>query len=259
MQKSNVKRPLRALLGLVVVGASVLGWRSFAGGQSATTDKPDVARQTARPWTGSVDVFEEPGRDKVLQLPRVYKDLGIKKGSRVADVGAGGGWLSVRLARQVGPRGRVYAEDILPNYISYMKDRAKREKLPQMFTVLGTLTDPKLPTNTLDAVVILNAYHEFDHPLAMLAKIKAAMKPGARIGFVERDTDELRQEAEDAYRQTGKVVRRVDEVPDGNPYTDDHRLALPIVRREAEEAGFKFVSSRRLGEDKYLAVVSKPR
>ncbi len=214
-------------------------------------------RPTAHPWTGSVDIFETPGREQVLQLPTVFRVLGIKGGKRVADVGAGGGWLSVRMARAVGTKGVVYAEEILPKYTGYIDDRARREGLANIQTILGTTSDPKLPANTLDAAVILNAYHEFDQPLGMLAKIKAAMKPGAKLGIIERDTDEERHEARQAYAQTGEILRRVGEKDDQNPLTDDHTLALDIVKREGEKAGFRFLGSRELGEDKYLAIFRK--
>ena len=214
-------------------------------------------RQTAAPWTGAADAFDTPGRDQLLRIPTVFKSLGIKRGKRVADVGAGGGWLSVRLARAVGPHGVVYAEEILPKYIQFTADRAKREGFSNIQTVLGTPSDPKLPAGTLDAAVILNAYHEFDQPLGMLAKIKAAMKPGAKLGIIERDNPELRLEARRAYAQTGEILHRLSEKDDHNPTTDDHRLALDIVEREGEKAGFRFVGSRQLGEDNYLAVFAK--
>jgi ubiquinone/menaquinone biosynthesis C-methylase UbiE len=217
-----------------------------------------TARQTARPWTGAADSFETPGRAEKLQLSRVYADLKIGRGTRVADIGAGGGWLSVRLARQVGPRGRVYAQDILPKYTTYIENRAKAAGFNNLQTILGSATDPKLPPKTFDAALILNAYHEFDEPLAMLASIKAAMKPGGRLGILERDDDTLRQEARAAYASTGKILRRVDEKNDYDSSTDDHRLALDIVRREGEKMGWKFVSSRELGDDNYLAVFQAP-
>jgi len=215
-------------------------------------------RQTAPPWTGEVSIFETPGREQKLQLGRVFNDLGIGQGSRVADIGAGGGWLSVRLSARVGPKGTVYAQEILPKYVEFIARRAKSARISNILTILGTPSDPKLPAKTLDAAVILNAYHEFETPLAMLAKIRAAMKPGARLGILERDNDELRLEARRAYARTGKILRRVDEKNDGNPLTDDHRLALDIVKREAQRAGFHFLSARELGDDNYLAVFTAP-
>ncbi len=254
----------KVLVALALIGASSvpLGVFVAVNAQNETptvqkTTKPQLERQTAVPWTGSPLQFEYPNRDETLKIPEVFRALKIGKGSRVADIGAGGGWLSTRLARQVGPTGTVYAEEILPRYVSFLQERARKEKLPQMKAILGTTADPKLP-NDLDAVVILNAYHEFDKPLDMLAKIKTSMKPGARLGFIERDNPDLRREAEAAYRATGRIKRRVTEQSDGDEHTDDHRLALPIVEREAAAVGFRKVGAMQLREDHYLLVVEKP-
>lgn len=220
------------------------------------------ARQTAEPWRGSPrgpnESFEEPGRDRLLRIQWVMDQLKIGPGSRVADIGAGGGWFTVRAARRVGPKGVVYAEEILPRFTDYIEKRAKREGLSNIRTILGTTTDPRLPAKTMDAVLILNAYHEFDQPLTMLRKIYASMKPGARLGFIERDDEALRREARTAYAKTGKIKRRVDERPDKDPTTDDHRLAREVVEREAAKVGFKKVSDNELGGDNYLLVVARP-
>jgi len=216
-----------------------------------------TVRQTADSWVGAADAFDTPGREGLLRLPRVFRDLKIGRGSVVADVGAGGGWLTVRLAKAVGAKGTVYAEEILPRYVNYIAGRVRREGFSNVRTVLGTTSDPKLPANTLDAALVLNAYHEFDQPMGMLGHIKDALKSGGRLGIIERDNPELRREAERAYTRTGQVLRRVEEKDDKNPLTDDHRLALPIVRREGEKMGFRFVGSRQLGEDNYLAIFQK--
>lgn len=226
--------------------------------EKAPQNVSENVRQTAKSWTGDPLTFEYPNRDQTLRIPSVFRALKIGSGTRVADVGAGGGWLSVRLARKVGPQGAVYAEEILPRYVEFLNQRAVKENLPQIKTVLGTLSDPKLPAN-LDAVVILNAYHEFDQPLEMLRKIKNSMKKGARLGFIERDSDELRREAETAFQTTGKIKRNITEVPDDNPITDDHRLALNIVKREAQSVGFRALQTLELGDDHYLLVVENPR
>ena len=224
---------LMALVPVAAIAVAIAAPKPDNAPKSDAAPKSDgTQRQTAQPWTGSVDVFETQGRDEELQLPSVFRDLNIKGGKKVADIGAGGGWLSVRMARAVGAKGTVYAEEILPKYTDAISARAKREGYANIKTVLGTTSDPKLPDNTLDAVVILNAYHEFDQPLGMLAKIKTSMKTGAHLGIIERDTDELREEARQAYAQTGEILRRVTEKDDHNPITDDHRLALDVVRRE---------------------------
>jgi ubiquinone/menaquinone biosynthesis C-methylase UbiE len=110
--------------------------------------------------------------------------LGIAEGSVVADLGAGGGWFTIRLARRVGPNGRVYAQDIQPEMIGAIKRRVDREGLKNVDTVLGTTADPQLPA-TVDVVLIVDTYHEMDDPQALLRKVRASLKPGGRVGIVE--------------------------------------------------------------------------
>ena len=229
---------------------------------SSTPPTPNVAteklpRQTAKPWTGSPEQFEYSNRDTTLKIQSVMNDLKLRNGSVVADIGAGGGWFSVRAARRVAPKGTVYAQEILPKYTRFIEERARREKLNNVRTILGTTTDPKLPANTFDAVLILNAYHEFSAPIVMLRHVYKSMKPNARLAFIERDNPQLRREAQNAYAKTGKIKRRVDEQPDKDPNTDDHRLARDIVIREAASVGLVRVLERNLGDDHYLVVVTR--
>jgi ubiquinone/menaquinone biosynthesis C-methylase UbiE len=231
---------------------------------AATTQNSDgTQRQTAHVWTGSPlgpdGSFEDPNREYTLRLNDVFDAMNIKQGSAVADIGAGGGWLSVRLAKRVGAGGTVCAEEILKKYTDFIDKRAQKAGLKNIKTILGTTTDPKLPESTLDAAIILNAYHEFELPLVMLRQIKNALKPGGRLGFIERDTDELRREAREAYAKTGKIKRRVTESRDKDPYTDDHRLAADVIEREAAQVGLKKVQLLELREYHYLLVVGKPK
>ena len=267
---SRKRLSLSWLLASGVLAASaftlILWAQPNAVGAPATTTKTTndgTARQTAQVWTGSPTgpdgAFEDPERETRLKLREVFDALDIQKGSVVADVGAGGGWLTMKLSSRVGPTGIVYAEEILKKYTDFIANRSKKAKATNVRTILGTTSDPKLPANTMDAVIILNAYHEFDTPLAMLEKIKSGMKPGGRLGFIERDTDELRREAQEAYKKTGKIKRRVTESRDKDPKTDDHRLAVDIVEREAVSVGFKKVSLLELRDYNYLLVVEKPK
>jgi ubiquinone/menaquinone biosynthesis C-methylase UbiE len=275
-RKSSAKRLLGVSVALGIMLALLAGfcmhWLSTAQADNTSiVSNPDVPglsvpavasnndgtqRQTAQPWTGSAAQFEYPKRDRTLQIDWVMDALQLRPGSVVADIGAGGGWFSVRAARRVAPNGIVYAQEILPKYTDYIAQRAKKEGLPNVRTILGTTTDPKLPPNSCDAILILNAYHEFDKPLAMLKKIRAGMKPNGRLAFIERDDEQLRREAREAYAKTGKIKRRVDERPDQNPITDDHRLAREIVEREAASVGFKRVLAKDLGDDHYIVVVT---
>ena len=171
------------------------------------------AHPTSTPYTGDLSIFEEPGRDQRLQIARVMDLLQLKPGSTIADIGAGGGWFSVRAARRVAPGGRVIAEEINPKAIAYIQQRAQREHLADIKTLLGTPDDPKLAPNSLDAALMLKVYHEIAHPQLVLANLRTALKPGARFGIIDRN---------------------------GNGA--NHGLNEPIVRAEVERAGFRQIA-----------------
>jgi ubiquinone/menaquinone biosynthesis C-methylase UbiE len=109
--------------------------------------------------------------------------LGIADGAVVADLGAGGGWFTIRLARRVGPNGIVYAEDIQPQMIEVIDRRVRREELTNVRTVLGTPKDPRLPPG-LDAVLIVDTYHEMEDPVTVLHNLARSLKTQGRIGVV---------------------------------------------------------------------------
>jgi len=117
--------------------------------------------------------------------------LGIADGATVADLGAGGGWFTIRLARRVGPTGLVYAEDIQPQMIESIRRRVEREGLKNVRTVHGTATDPRLPTGELDAVLIVDTYNELEDPVALLGNVARALQPRGRLGIVEFKSDGL--------------------------------------------------------------------
>jgi ubiquinone/menaquinone biosynthesis C-methylase UbiE len=110
--------------------------------------------------------------------------LNIADGSVVADLGAGGGWFTVRLAQRVGPKGLVFAEDIQRTMISALKLKVQREGLTNVHPVLGTPKDSNLPPG-LDAIVIMGAYNEMEDPVALLKDAAESLKPQGRIGVVE--------------------------------------------------------------------------
>lgn len=148
---------------------------------------PAPSHPTSTPYKGDLSIFEYPERDARLQPQRILKLLGVRAGSSIADIGAGGGWLTVRAAREVGPDGIVFAEDINPEAIKTIRDRAEREHLLQVHPVLGLPDDPKLPPHSLDAVVILKTYHEIAHPNLLLQNLIPALKPGAKLGIIDRN------------------------------------------------------------------------
>jgi len=113
--------------------------------------------------------------------------LGIVSGKRVADIGAGSGWFTARAAHRVGPSGMVYAVDINPEAIRYIDRRVQDESLTNVKTILSKPDDPLLPKTAVDAVLLLKTYHEVVDPVALLEHLRWALRPGARLGIIDRD------------------------------------------------------------------------
>jgi len=122
----------------------------------AQTPAP-ASHPTSTPYAGDLGIFEDPGREQRLQINRVMDLLHIKPGSTVADIGAGGGWFSVRAARRVGPKGRVIAEDINPKYIAYARRKYKRE-----FAVADVSSYDQRPSDGYDLILVNSFLHHLD-------------------------------------------------------------------------------------------------
>ena len=162
----------RLALAVMVAGAfAVKAPATFA--QHARLTRPE-----------DLGLLEGPDRADWQQPERVMDALQIGDGSVVADLGAGAGWFTVRLARRVGPTGRVYAEDVQPQMIEAIQRRVARELLRNVVPRLGRPTDPLLPANTLDAVLIVDAYHEVEQPVMLLTNVRKALKPDGRLGII---------------------------------------------------------------------------
>jgi predicted methyltransferase len=185
---------------------------------------------------------EKAARDQWQRPQEVLDGLGLKAGSMVADVGAGGGYFTWHMARRVGAQGRVYPVDIKPETVERLRERAKSQGFPQVEPVLGDLKDPHLPAGKLDAALVVNAYHDFDEPAAMLRGIFAALRSGGRFGVVDKES---------------QPASRAE-------YHSKHRIPKELVRQEAEQEGFRFVEERpgfRRTDDNtdwYYLVFAKP-
>lgn len=129
----------------------------------------------------------EDERERVGEASRVMAWMDIKPGMTVADVGAGSGYYTMQLAAQVGPTGRVLAQDVMLNYLVQLRTRVTRAGLDNVSVGLGDPGDPRLPAQSTDAVVMVHMYHEIQQPFALLANLIPALKPGARLGIVDVD------------------------------------------------------------------------
>jgi SAM-dependent methyltransferase len=218
------------LLLFFVVHVETIAAQSPAPSAGAATSEQ---RKTSEPYTGDLSIFELPGREDRLQINRVMDLLGITAGKGVADIGAGSGWFTVRAARRVGAGGMVYAVDINPEAIRYVGERAQKEKLGNVKTILGKADDPALPANSVDAVLLLKTYHEVAQPVALLRNLRGALRPGGKVGIIDRN---------------------------GNG--EDHGVGKDVVIREAQEAGYAlleqydFVKGDKM--DYFLVFTTKP-
>jgi protein-L-isoaspartate O-methyltransferase len=131
------------------------------------------------PWLERPERMQEERPDLVLAT------LELKSGMKVADIGAGSGYYSSRIAERVGKSGAVYAVDIQPEMIEILKRNMADRGVSNVKAIVGTTTDPKLPEATLDLAIMVDVYHEFEYPYEMLAAIVKALKPGGRVVFVE--------------------------------------------------------------------------
>jgi len=134
-------------------------------------------------------LLEAPDRDLWQRPDQIMDAMGIADASVVADIGAGSGWFTIRLARRVGPQGLVYAEDVQPEMINAITRRVQREGLTNVKAVRGLNSDPRLPAGSLDAVLVVDAYHEVEDRVTMLANLARALKPQGRLGVVDFKLD----------------------------------------------------------------------
>jgi ubiquinone/menaquinone biosynthesis C-methylase UbiE len=200
--------PLPRRIAIVVLFLGAL----FGGcaGQASPGAAPVPQRKTSEPYTGDLSIFDTPGREHRLQIDRVMNILGIRSGTAVADIGAGSGWFTVLAAKRVGDSGLVYAVDINPEAMHYIDERAHKEGLHNVRTILNKADDPMLPPTSVEAVLLLKTYHEIAQPVALLEKLKGSLRPGAKVGIIERN---------------------------GNG--EDHGIDSDVVVREAKEAGYR--------------------
>ena len=197
---------------IVICVSVTFGSRTaYVRGQDITA-APDAQRKTSTPYSGDLSIFEYPDREQKLHINRVMDALGINPGKSVADIGAGSGWFTVRAARRVTATGTVYAVEINPEAIRYIKERAEKEKLTNVQTVMGKGETPELPPNSVDAVLMLKTYHEIAKPVELLRNLRPALRGRAKVGIIDRE---------------------------GNG--ENHGVQKQVVLREAEQAGYRMV------------------
>jgi ubiquinone/menaquinone biosynthesis C-methylase UbiE len=127
----------------------------------------------------------EEARDRIREADMVMDRALIAKGMTVADIGAGEGYYTVRLAQRVGEDGRVLAQDIVPNVRDTLAERVTRERLDNVSVKLGAPADPRLPANSFDRIMLVHMYHEIEAPYEFLWRLRPALRPGGRVVIVD--------------------------------------------------------------------------
>lgn len=198
---------------IIFLALWMLGAIASGAGQASIPAPADAGQQrkTSEPYTGDLSIFETAGRDQRLQINRVMDILDIRDGKSVADIGAGSGWFTVRAAKRAGA-GTVYAVDINPEAVQYINNRAEKEHIANVKTILSKADDPSLPKDSVDAVLLLKTYHEVAHPVDLLRNLRPSLRNAAKVGIIDRN---------------------------GNG--EDHGVEKDVVIREAKEAGYLLV------------------
>jgi len=161
--------------------------------------------------------LERPERESEEQPSKAIAALGVTAGQVVADVGAGSGYYTVRLAERVGPTGRVFATDIQPEMLSLLRARVARARLDNVELVLSADADPRLPEGLFDLVLMVDVYHELARPQEVLRKLRASLKPDGRLVLVE-------------FRKESAWV----------PIREEHKMSVKEARMELEAEGYRF-------------------
>ena len=181
------------------------------------------------PWLERRERLDEENPDLAMRL------IKVERGSTVADLGAGSGYFTVRLAKAVGAMGKVYAVDIQQGMLDLLQRAVTKEKLTNVVPVLGAVDDPRLPAASLDLVLMVDVYHELSSPQTTLAHLKDALKPGGRLVLLE-------------YRAEDPDV----------PILPEHKMTKAMVKLEVEHEGFK---QQRVYDDlprQHLIVFTRP-
>ena len=179
-------------------------------------------------WLERTDREKEEAPSKAIALLELAPDAVL------ADIGAGSGYYSFRIARKL-PRGKVVAVDIQPEMLDFLKTESVKLGVTNVHPHLGAIDDVKLPPASIDAALMVDAYHEFDHPVEMLASLRSALKPKGRIYLLE-------YRAED----------------DNVPIKPHHKMTEAQARREFEAAGFRFVMNKPDLPWQHLMIFEKP-
>jgi ubiquinone/menaquinone biosynthesis C-methylase UbiE len=156
----------------------------------------------------AADWLERPERTQEERTDLLVPALKLKRGDVVADIGAGTGYYTRRLSKAIGNEGTVYAVDIQPEMLEILTNKLAGEEIFNVKPVLGTVTDPRLPRASVDLILMVDVYHEFDHPFEMVEAMCTALKPGGRLVFVEFRAEDPKVPIKRVHKMTEAQVRK---------------------------------------------------
>lgn len=189
----------------------------FCSAMLGQTEHPVTGRKIAPVMgMGGADWLERPEREWEESPDQMLDTLGLKAGQTVADVGAGVGYLTLRIAKRVSPGGKVYGVDVQREMLVRLRKNAVKAKLSNVDTVLGTENDPKLPAGQIDLILMVDVYHELSQPQAMLQNMKPALSANGRLVLVE-------------YRKEDPSI----------PIRLEHKMSAVEVQTEVEAEGYR--------------------
>ncbi len=183
---------MRRALAALLLASPALAQCSPAAPEPSPTERPPAAQPRFpapdRPVAAIVSDqwSDEASREDAGEAARVIALAGIRPGMRVADIGAGAGYYAAPLARAVGPGGRVFAQDIVPNYVARLRERVGRAGLANVEVVQGLPDDPRLPAS-IDVALMVHMYHEIESPFALLWRLRGSLSPNGRVVIVDAD------------------------------------------------------------------------
>jgi precorrin-6B methylase 2 len=205
---SRMKRLWPSALGALLLAGTLAAQTPGTHPVSGRRFAPVMGYQGAA-WLERPERLEEEEPDLAIGI------LKIQKGQAVADIGAGSGYMTMRLSQRVGPDGRVFATDVQPQMLDILRRRLADKQITNVTLVQGALDDPKLPPDSVDLELLVDVYHEFSQPQAMLRGLRAALKPGGRLVLLE-------------YRKEDPAV----------PIKFEHKMSIAEAKLEVEHEGF---------------------
>jgi ubiquinone/menaquinone biosynthesis C-methylase UbiE len=153
-------------------------------------------------------VLTAESRDEWQQPEKIMDVIGVKPGMVIGEPGAGGGYFTFKLAKRIGPKGRIYANDISKKSLKKIEEKCKEERIENIITILGQTEDPLLPKKQMDMVIMVYVFHDLSSPVPFLNNLKKSLKPGATMVFVERDPEKTTSNYEkNHFYKREKIIR----------------------------------------------------